>query len=151
MENNFDRLSSSNSASSISKLIEKINGVCKELVSLLDTSIDNVGNFSVKLTEEKLDTLLVDRVVTNIAILQNHLNDIKKNMTNGLLENDFSNQIIDSLAQTSDNLKENMHKNNFFHNNFGWRINQICELIEKLIQMIPIGLETTSLNNLAVI
>lgn len=80
MENLSTRLSSE-SIRNVNALIQKIEGVCKDieknLALCLELNSDSVAQYSVT-TANKVESEFVDRVVLNIDKIKNHLRDLKK-------------------------------------------------------------------------
>jgi hypothetical protein len=72
---------SSESLRNVNALIQKIEGVCKDieknLAMCLDLTSDSVATFSVT-TANKVDSDFVDTVILNIDKIKNHLRDLKK-------------------------------------------------------------------------
>lgn len=78
---NFNSKLSSESIRNVNALIQKIEGVCKNIESslalCLELSGDSVADFSIT-TANKVESEFVDRVVLNIDKIKNHLQDLKK-------------------------------------------------------------------------
>ena len=122
---------STESGRKISKLIDKINSTCNDLLDTLILKPDAVGNYGVVISQ-KLDTEFVDRIVRNIWILKNHLKDLKSNM-NEELDEKWVKEIAKGLLDTSDQLNEFVTSNRFFHNSFGWAVEEVNTLIKKIL------------------
>lgn len=78
---NFSTKLSSESIRNVNALIQKIDGICKDieknLAMCLELNGDAVAKYSVA-TASKVESEFVDRVVLNIQKIKNHLNDLKK-------------------------------------------------------------------------
>ncbi|MBU0627455.1 hypothetical protein KKG31_00695 [Patescibacteria group bacterium] len=128
---------SSESGRNINKLIDKINSTCNDLLDTLTLKPDAVGNYGV-IISQKLDTEFVDRIVRNIWILKAHLKDLKANMDEELSDERVEN-IANGLLETSDQLNQFVSSNGFFHNSFGWAIEEVNTMISKILDRLPIG------------
>jgi len=78
---NFNTKLSNDSIRNVNALIQKIEGVCKDIEKNLalcfELSGESVAQYSVT-TAEKVESEFVDRVILNIDKIKNHLKDLKK-------------------------------------------------------------------------
>ena len=78
---NFNAKLSNESVRNVHALIQKIEGVCKDieqnLAMCLELNGDSVAQYSVT-TANKVESEFVDRVVLNIDKIKNQLRDLKK-------------------------------------------------------------------------
>jgi hypothetical protein len=78
---NFNTKLSSESVRNVNALIQKIEGVCKDieknLAMCFELNSDSVAKYSVT-TANKVESEFVDRIVLNIDKIKNHLRDLKK-------------------------------------------------------------------------
>ena len=108
MENFSTRLSTE-SLRNVNALVQKIEGVCKNieqsLAMCLELNSASVADYSVT-TANKVESEFVDRVILNIDKIKNHLRDLK-NALNKKVINDMGSitTIIGSLQETSDTLQ----------------------------------------------
>jgi len=128
MENFSTRLSSE-SIRNVNALIQKIDGVCKDieknLALCLELSGDSVANFSVT-TASKVASDFVDRVVLNIDAIKNHLNELKKALHQKVITDTTDiEKIIGSLQETSDTLHTFLLSNSFYNNTFEMPVMEI--------------------------
>ena len=128
MENFSTRLSSE-SIRNVNALIQKIDGVCKDieknLALCLELSGDSVANFSVT-TASKVASDFVDRVVLNIDAIKNHLNELKKALNKKIITDTTDiEKIIGSLQETSDTLHTFLLSNSFYNNTFEMPVMEI--------------------------
>jgi len=128
MENFSTRLSPE-SIRNVNALIQKIDGVCKDieknLALCLELSGDSVANFSVT-TASKVASDFVDRVVLNIDAIKNHLNELKKALHQKVITDTTDiEKIIGSLQETSDTLHTFLLSNSFYNNTFEMPVMEI--------------------------
>ena len=128
MENFSTRLSSE-SIRNVNALIQKIDGVCKDieknLALCLELSGDSVAKFSVT-TASKVASDFVDRVVLNIDAIKNHLNELKKALNKKIITDTTDiEKIIGSLQETSDTLHTFLLSNSFYNNTFEMPVMEI--------------------------
>ena len=85
---NFNTRLSSESIRNVNALIQKIEGVCKDieknLAMCLELNGDSVAQYSIT-TANKVESEFVDRVVLNIQKIKNHLNDLKKALSKKII------------------------------------------------------------------
>jgi hypothetical protein len=78
---NFNTKLSSESIRNVNALIQKIEGVCKNieqnLAMCLELNSGAVAQYSVT-TANKVESEFVDRIILNIDKIKNHLRDLKK-------------------------------------------------------------------------
>lgn len=126
---NFSTKLSSESIRNVNALIQKIDGICKDieknLAMCLELNGDAVAKYSVA-TASKVESEFVDRVVLNIQKIKNHLNDLKKALNKKTITDitDIEN-IIGSLQETSDTLHGFLLSNGFFCNTFEMPVMEI--------------------------
>lgn len=128
MENFSTRLSSE-SIRNVNALIQKIEGVCKDieknLALCLELSGDSVANFSVTIAS-KVQSDFVDRIVLNIDIIKNHLYDLRKALHQKVITDTKTiEKTIGSLQETSDTLHTFLLSNSFYNNTFAMPVMEI--------------------------
>ncbi|MEI7558945.1 MAG: hypothetical protein WCJ45_09600 [bacterium] len=141
MENFTTRLSSE-SLRNVNSLIQKIEGVCKDieknLAMCLELNGDSVAQFSVT-TASKVESEFVDRVVLNIDKIKNHLRDLKKALNQKVLTNTSDiEKIIGSLQDTSDTLHTFILSNGFFTHTFQLPIMEIQAAIDQILEHVTL-------------
>ena len=128
MENFSTRLSSE-SVRNVNTLIQKIEGVCKDieagLAKCLELSGDSVAEYNTT-TAEKVESEFVNVVVDNITKIKLHLGDLKKALNKKVITDitDIE-KIIGSLQETSDTLQSFLLSNGFFNNTFQMPVMEI--------------------------
>lgn len=141
MENFSTRLSSE-SLNNLHALIQKIEGVCKDieksLAMCLELNGDAVATFSVT-TAEHVQSDFVDRVVLNIQKIKNHLIDLKRALHAKVITNTTDVQkIIASLQDTSDTLQSFLLANGFFHTTFHMPVMEIQGAIDQIFEEVSL-------------
>ena len=141
MENFSTRLSSE-SIRNVNALIQKIDGVCKDieknLALCLELSGDSVANFSVT-TASKVASDFVDRVVLNIDAIKNHLNELKKALNKKIITDTTDiEKIIGSLQETSDTLHTFLLSNSFYNNTFEMPVMEIQWAIDQIFEEVSL-------------
>lgn len=141
MENFTTRLSSE-SLRNVNSLIQKIEGICKDieknLAMCLELNGDSVAQFSVT-TASKVESEFVDRVVLNIDKIKNHLRDLKKALNQKVLTNTSDiEKIIGSLQDTSDTLHTFILSNGFFTHTFQLPIMEIQAAIDQILEHVTL-------------
>lgn len=129
--------SSANRTKSINKLVEKINSTVDALIDTLTLSPQSVWNFGISVSQT-IDSEFTDRVVKNLWILKNHLKDIQGNLDLTDLNNERLEEITQSLTETSDQLNTLAGSNNYFYNTFGWAVQEINVMIDKILSKLPV-------------
>lgn len=126
---NFNTRLSQESIRNVNLLIQKIEGVCKDieknLAMCFELSGDSVAKFSVT-TANKVESEFVDRVILNIQKIKNHFNDLKKALNKKVITDTTDiEKIIGSLQETSDTLQSFLLSNGFFHTTFQMPVMEI--------------------------
>ncbi len=141
MENLNTRLSQE-SIRNVNSLIQKIEGVCKDieknLAMCLEISGDSVAKFSVT-TANKVESEFVDRVILNIDKIKNHLKDLKKALNKKVITDTTDiEKIIGSLQDTSDTLQSFLLSNGFFQNTFQMPVMEIQGAIDQILNHVTL-------------
>ncbi len=141
MENLNTKLSSE-SVRNVHALIQKIEGVCKDIEASLamcfELSGDSVADFSVT-TANKVESEFVDRVVLNIDAIKNHLRDLKKALSKKTITDTTDiEKIIGSLQETSDTLQTFLFSNGFFNNTFQMPVMEIQAAIDQIFEEVSL-------------
>ncbi|HMS91237.1 MAG TPA: hypothetical protein PKC87_03400 [Candidatus Absconditabacterales bacterium] len=141
MENLNAKLSSE-SIRNVNTLIQKIEGVCKDieksLFASLDLTSDAVAQYSVT-TANKVESEFVNVVIDNIIKIKYHLFDLKKALNKKILTDMHSvTTIIGSLQETSDTLQTFLLSNNFFTNTFHMPVMEIQAAIDQIFEEVSI-------------
>lgn len=144
---NFSTKLSSESIRNVNALIQKIEGVCKNieknLAMCLELSWDSVAQYSVT-TANKVESEFVDRVVLNIDKIKNHLRDLKKALNQKVISDVHAvTTIIGSLQETSDTLQTFLLSNNFFNTTFQLPVMEIQAAIDQIFEEVSIVEHTT--------
>ncbi len=139
---NFNSKLSSESIRNVNALIQKIEGVCKNIESslalCLELSGDSVADFSIT-TANKVESEFVDRVVLNIDKIKNHLQDLKKALSKKVISDGSDIQkIIWSLQETSDTLQTFLLTNNFFNTTFQLPVMEIQAAIDQIFEHVSL-------------
>lgn len=139
---NFSTKLSSESIRNVNALIQKIEGVCKNieknLAMCLELSWDSVAQYSVT-TANKVESEFVDRVVLNIDKIKNHLRDLKKALNQKVISDvNAVTTIIGSLQETSDTLQTFLLTNNFFNTTFQLPVMEIQAAIDQIFEEVSI-------------
>ena len=67
------------SVDTLNALIDKINATCNALIILLDINTETVSSYNMTIVQRmNFNSEFIDRVVSNIMALENHLSDLKK-------------------------------------------------------------------------
>ena len=137
---NFNAKLSSESIRNVNSLIQKIEGVCKDieknLAMCFELSGDSVAQYSVT-TANKVESEFVDRVVLNIDKIKNHLRDLKKALSQKVIADMGSvTKIIGSLQETSDTLQSFLLSNNFFNTTFQMPVMEIQAAIDQIFEEV---------------
>lgn len=141
MENFTTRLSNE-SLRNVNALIQKIEGVCKDieknLAMCLELSGDSVAQFSVT-TASKVESEFVDRVVLNIDKIKNHLRELKKALHKNVISDTHDiEKIIGSLQDTSDTLHTFILSNGFFSHTFQMPVLEIQSAIDQILEQVTL-------------
>ena len=130
-----------NTARSVTKLMDKIGTTCDQLMGVLELSKDGVGSYSVRITEDVMSSEFVDRVVTYLLLLQKHITDLRKHAITQFQAEDEVHAIIGQLITMWDALKSKMIENNYFHNTYGYLVEDILFAIEGIKEKMPVKCE----------
>lgn len=133
---------SSESLRNVNVLIQKIEGVCKDieknLAMCLDLTSDSVSAFSVT-TANKVESDFVNVVVDNIAKIKLHLGDLRKALNKKVITDMKAiNDIIASLQETSGILQSFLLSNNFFNNTFQLPVMEIQATIDQIFEEVSV-------------
>jgi hypothetical protein len=126
---NFSTKLSPESIRNVNALIQKIDGVCKDIEKSLamcfELSGDSVANFSVT-TANKVESEFVDRMVLTIDTIKNHLRELKTALNEKVITDitDIE-KIIGSLKDTSTTLHGFILSNGFFSTTFEMPVMEI--------------------------
>ena len=139
---NFNTRLSQESIRNVNALIQKIEGVCKDieknLAMCLELSGDSVAKFSVT-TASKVESEFVDRVILNIDKIKNHLNDLRKSLNKKVITDTTDiEKIIGSLQETSDTLQSFLLSNGFFQNTFQMPVMEIQGAIDQILNHVTL-------------
>lgn len=139
---NFNTRLSQESIRNVNALIQKIEGVCKDieknLAMCLELSGDSVAKFSVT-TASKVESEFVDRVILNIDKIKNHLNDLRKSLNKKVITDTTDiEKIIGSLQETSDMLQSFLLSNGFFQNTFQMPVMEIQGAIDQILNHVTL-------------
>ncbi|MCX6825252.1 MAG: hypothetical protein NTY80_03415 [candidate division SR1 bacterium] len=138
--NNLSTGLSTESLRNVNALVQKIEGVCKNieqnLAMCLELNSDSVAKYSVT-TANKVESEFVDRIVLNIDKIKNHLRDLKKALNKKVISDMSSvNAIITSLQETSTTLNGFLLSNNFFNTTFQLPIMEIQAAIDQIFEEV---------------
>ena len=139
---NFNVKLSSESVRNVNTLIQKIEGVCKDieegLAKCLELNGDSVADFSVT-TANKVESDFVNVVIDNITKIKLHLEDLKKALSKKVITDitDIE-KIIGSLQQTSDTLQTFLLANNFNNNTFQMPVMEIQATIDQIFEEVSL-------------
>jgi len=141
MENLSTRLSSE-SVRNVNTLIQKIEGVCKDiekgLALCLELNGDSVAQYSVT-TAEKVESEFVNVVVDNITKIKLHLSDLKKALSKKTITDTTTiEKIIGSLQNTSATLQTFLLANNFNNNTFHMPVMEIQSAIDQIYEEVSL-------------
>jgi len=139
---NFNAKLSTESVRNVQTLIQKIEGVCKDieksLFSSLDLNGDSISDFSVS-TAEKVESEFVNVVVDNITKIKLHLGDLKKALNQKVITDITTiEKIIGSLQDTSATLQTFLLANNFNNNTFQMPVMEIQSAIDQIFEEVSL-------------
>jgi len=139
---NFSAKLSSESVRNVNTLIQKIEGVCKEieegLVKCLELNGDTVAQYSVT-TATKVASEFVNVVVDNITKIKLHLGDLKKALNQKVITDTSTiEKIIGSLQDTSATLQTFLLANNFNNNTFQMPVMEIQAAIDQIFEEVTL-------------
>ena len=136
MENS---LRSSESLRNVNSLIQKIEGICKDIEAslsmCLNVTADSVATYSIT-TANKVESEFVNIVCDNIKCIKNHLEDLKKALRQNKLEGVHT--IIGSLQDTSSILQSFLLANNFYNNTFQLPVMEIQATIDQIFEEVAL-------------
>jgi len=142
MENTLNY--SSNAIRSVSKLMDKIGATCDQLLGVLEVSKWGVSSYGARVTDEVMSTEFVDRVVTYLLLLKKHLYDLKQHATTQFQCEDDVQGIVAHLVEMWDKLNLKMVENNYFHNTYGYLVEEIVEYIGAVVEKMPVRCEAVA-------
>ncbi|MFA7717381.1 MAG: hypothetical protein WC875_01595 [Candidatus Absconditabacterales bacterium] len=133
---------SSESLRTVNSLIQKIEGVCKDieknLAMCLDLTTDSVAQYSIT-TANKVESDFVNVIVDNITKIKLHLGDLRKALNKKVISDmQAINDIITSLQETSGILQAFLLSNNFFNNTFQLPVMEIQAAIDQIYEEVSI-------------
>ncbi len=139
---NFNAKLSSESVRNVNVLIQKIEGVCKDieknLAMCFELSGDSVAQYSVT-TAEKVESEFVNVVIDNITKIKFHLGDLKKAVSQKTITDTTTiEKIIWSLQDTSATLQTFLLANNFNNNTFHMPVMEIQVAIDQIFEEITL-------------
>lgn len=137
---NFSSKLSSESVRNVNTLIQKIEGVCKDieagLAKCLELSGDSVAEYSTT-TAEKVESEFVNVVIDNITKIKLHLADLKKALNQKVItDTTVIERIIGSLQDTSAILQTFLLANNFNNNTFQMPVMEIQATIDQIFEEV---------------
>jgi len=137
---NFNTKLSSESVRNVHTLIQKIEGVCKDieegLAKCFELSWDSVAQYSVT-TAEKVESEFVNIVIDNITKIKLHLGDLKKALHQKVITDTTTiEKIIGSLQDTSATLQTFLLANNFNNNTFQMPVMEIQATIDQIFEEV---------------
>ncbi len=136
----FNAKLSSESVRNVHTLIQKIEGVCKDieagLANCLELNGDSVAQYSVT-TAEKVESEFVNVVVDNITKIKLHLGDLKKALNHKTITDTTTiEKIIWSLQDTSATLQTFLLANNFNNTTFQMPVMEIQATIDQIFEEV---------------
>lgn len=139
---NFNAKLSSESIRNVNALIQKIEGVCKDIEKNLalcfELSGESVAQYSVT-TANKVESEFVDRVILNIQKIKNHLKDLRKALNKKIITDTTDiEKIIGSLQETSDTLQTFLLSNGFFNTTFQMPVMEIQGAIDQIFEQVSL-------------
>lgn len=137
---NFNTRLSNESIRNVNSLIQKIEGVCKEieknLAMCLELNGDSVAQYSVT-TANKVESEFINVVVDNITKIKLHLGDLKKALNQKTITDTKAiEKIIASLQETSGTLQSFLLSNGFFNNTFQMPVMEIQSAIDQIFEQV---------------
>jgi galactokinase/mevalonate kinase-like predicted kinase len=111
------------------------------ITTLNDVTSDSVGSYSVRITEDVMSTEFVDRVLLYLWLLQKHVTDLRKHALTQFQSEDEVHAIVSQLIEMGDKLKEKMVENNYFHNTYGYLVDDILFAIKGIVEKMPVRCE----------
>jgi len=140
MDNNVNSMPLTKSVDTVNALIDKINATCNALIILLDINTETVSSYNMTIVQRmNFNSEFIDRVVSNIMALENHLSDLKKWINGDLIMDTLDLQtVVSGLRETSDKLNELLLSDNNFNNIYGHEIVKIQTMIDQLLDEIKL-------------
>ena len=137
---NFNTRLSNESIRNVNTLIQKIEGVCKDIEKSLamcfELNWDSVAQYSVT-TAEKVESEFVNIVIDNITKIKLHLGDLKKALHQKVITDTTTiEKIIWSLQETSATLQTFLLANNFNNNTFQMPVMEIQAAIDQIFEQV---------------
>ena len=139
---NFSTQLSSESIRNVHALIQKLDGVCKDIQKSLamcfDRTPDAVANFSVT-TANKVESEFVDTIILNIDKIKIHLGELKTALNHKEIKDITAiEKIVSSLQETSTTLQSFLLANNFFNNTFHMPVMEIQSAIDQMYEEVSL-------------
>jgi hypothetical protein len=139
---NFNAKLSSESVRNVHSLIQKIEGVCKEieegLAKCFELTGDSVAQYAVT-TANKVESEFVNVVIDNIIKIKLHLGDLKKALNQKIITDTTTiEKIIGSLQDTSATLQTFLLANNFNNNTFQMPVMEIQATIDQIFEEVTL-------------
>lgn len=139
---NFATSLSAESLRNVSSLIQKIEGVCKDieagLANCLELSWDSVAQYSTT-TAEKVESEFVNVVIDNITKIKLHLGELKTALSQKVITDTTAiEKIIGSLQDTSATLQTFLLENNFNYNTFQMPVMEIQATIDQIFEEVTL-------------
>ena len=139
---NFNTRLSSESIRNVNSLIQKIEGVCKDIEKSLamcfELNGDSVAQYSVT-TANKVESEFVNVVIDNIIKIKLHLGDLKKALNQKIITDTTTiEKIIGSLQDTSATLQTFLLANNFNNNTFQMPVMEIQATIDQIFEEVTL-------------
>jgi len=137
---NFNAKLSSESVRNVNNLIQKIEGVCKDIeegiAKCFELTGDSVAQYSVT-TANKVESEFVNVVIDNITKIKLHLADLKKALSQKVIADmGWIDSIVKSLQTTSQTLQTFLLSNNFFNNTFQMPVMEIQSAIDQIFEEV---------------
>ena len=138
----FNTRLSSESIRNVNSLIQKIEGVCKDieknLAMCLELNGDSVAQYSVT-TANKVESEFVNVVIDNITKIKLHLGDLKKALNeNTITDTTDIDMIIESLQDSSAILHTFLLSNGFFYLTFQMPVMEIQSAIDQILSHVTL-------------
>lgn len=91
-----------------------------------------------------MSTEFVDKVVIYLLLLKKHLYDLRKHASTQFKAQDDVHGILSHLIEMGDKLTTKMVENNYFHNTYGYLVEEIVENIGAIVEKLPVKCETVA-------
>lgn len=142
MEQGFNY--STNTVRSVNNLIDKIGATCDQLIGVLELSKGGVSSYGVRITDDAMSTEFVDKVIVYLLLLKKHLYDLSKHATTQFGAQEDVHAIIAHLVEMGDKLNTKMVESVYFHNTYGYLVEEIVENIGAITAKLPVKCETVA-------